>query len=114
MKTKTLHFKLITHSRKRSWRWMPLFFKSQVIYVQDGKTWLAPLYEVGWLFFVFDWVAYDLRKEHGLPFDDDHECPAELMQIRINELESAIRNHKKFWNKSSSTIDNELWKLIND
>lgn len=114
MKTKTLHFKLTTHSRKRLWQWKPCFLKSHVIYVQDGKTWLAPLYEFVWLFFVFDWVAYNLKKQYKYHIGDDHECPAEVMQIRINELESAIRNHKKFWNKSSSAIDNDLWRLIDD
>lgn len=93
MKAKTLRIDLITHDRKRLWQWKPWFIKSHIVYEQGGKAYLAPMWETGWLFLVFHWTAYDKKVEYKDKYSY-HECPAELMQERINELETIIYNLK--------------------
>lgn len=113
MKTKTLWIDFITHSRKRSWKWKPWFIKSQMIYGRGGKTWLAPHWELGWGCLVFHWTGYSHETEYKGTYKDDHECPAEVMQERINELEHAIRTHRKEM-QPYSVIDAKLWKVLGE
>lgn len=113
MKTKTLGIDFVTHGRKRKWQWKPWFIKSQIIYGRDDKTWLAPFWELGWGCLVFHWTGYDFEKEYTGTYKETHECPAELMQERINELENAIRIHRKEM-QPYSVIDANLWKVLGD
>jgi len=88
-KTQTIRINLITHDRKRKWSWKPWFIKSHIVYGLGGKAYLAPMWELGWLFLVFNWTAYNLKKEYKSAHIE-HECPEELMQERINELEELL------------------------
>jgi hypothetical protein len=113
MKSKSIWLKLITHQRARKWRWLPSYVRSNEIYEQDGQAWLAPRWEIGWLFFVFIWQAYNLRVVYNGNFKLGHECPADLMRQRIDELEGAIRNHKsQIPDSQSMHVDRELWSVL--
>lgn len=115
MKTKTLWIDFVTHARKRTWQWKPWFIKSQIVYARGGKTWLAPHWEIGWGPLVFHWTGYDHEKEYTGAYQNEHECPADLMQVRINELENAIRIHRKETQSYSiSDSDDALWEVLRD
>jgi hypothetical protein len=114
MKTKTLWINFITHHRKRTWQWKPWFLRSQVIFGRDGRTWLAPHWELGWGPLVFHWTSYNSEKEYKGNYKE-HECPAELMQDRINELENAIRVHRDgVTNWDGFDLETNLWKVLRD
>lgn len=75
--------------------------------------WLAPHIEFAWLFIVFQWTFYSKKKEYGGNYFED-ECPAEMMQDRINVLENAIRKHKKnIKTDNAAQADLELWSILN-
>lgn len=110
---------LTTHWRKRKWRWKPSFIKSNIIYGRDNKTYLAPLWELvlfGKLRFV--WQGYSHEKEMPNKPYTYHECPADLMQERINfledrvsKLEAGIKYHEANMHFPMPT-DKKLWELI--
>jgi len=101
----------ITH-KKFSWKWIPWFYRSQVIYGKDGKTWLAPYFEFGWGSLLIRLTAYSREKEYKGKYIG-HECPAELMQHRINELENAIRLHRdEIIDSMSLSVDRKLWEVL--
>lgn len=115
MKTRTLWINFITHERKRNLRWKPWFLRTNMVYDLGGKSWLAPMWEIGWLFFVFHWTAYNLKKEYKHSPISYHECPEELMQERINELEGAIRAHRaSVPEPQSMQNDRDLWAALRD
>lgn len=118
MKTPTLWINFITHSGKRTWKWKPWFIKSQIVFVRGGKAWLAPFWEIGWGCFVFHWTGYSHEKVYKGNYVDEHECPSELMQGRINELEHAIRKHRDRMETYSDNdrpyADRILWRALKD
>jgi|SRR6185369_5510473 len=94
MKTRHIWFEVTTHDRQKSWRWKPSFIKSSIVYELGGKGWIAPFWEFNWLCFCFHWKGYSHKKE----WRDSclhHECPADLMQERINELEAQLAAAKR-------------------
>jgi hypothetical protein len=112
LKTKTLWVHFISHSRERKWQWKPLYSRSQMIYGMGGKTWIAPIYEFCWLFIVFQLTRYGQKKEyHGGHVE--HDCQEEIMQVRINELENAIRIHRDHMHTPTAT-DRLLWQVLGD
>lgn len=111
MKTKTLWIDFITHAKKASWKWKPWRVRSQIVFTQDKKTWLAPHLELGWLFLVIHWTGYDYKKESNIKYDE-HECPKDLMQERINQLENAIRLHRDEIDLHPVRADLTLWKVL--
>ena len=103
----------ITHEKFR-WKWKPWFLKSHMVYTLGDVAWIAPLWECGWLCFVFHWKAYNLKKIYKRAYAE-HECPADIMQERINELESAILSHKRLKQvEGQSVSDRKLWSSIID
>ncbi len=76
--------------------------------------WLAPHWEFCWGLLVIQWTGYSHEKEYkGTYFE--HECPADALQHRINELEHAIREHRnKIFPVDSMHVDRELWKVLQD
>jgi hypothetical protein len=90
MKTQHIWFEVMTHPKKKSWRWKPSFLKSNIVFETEGKAWMAPWWEFSWLCFVFHWRGYSHRKEYKSSYPH-HECPAELMQERIDELEATVQ-----------------------
>lgn len=60
-----------------------------MVYELGGKGWQIPFWEFSWLFMVFHWKGYSHRKEWRVNVIN-HECPADLMQERINELEAEL------------------------
>lgn len=118
MKIKTIWFEVATYERFR-WHWKPTFLKSSIVYELGGQGWKAPFWEFNWLCFTFHWKGYShkkLWKNNVL----HHECPADLMQVhmnelsaRINDLEAAIRKHKEEVSEELSMhVDRELWKVL--
>ncbi len=89
MKTRHIWFEILTHDRKKSWRWKPSFLKSHIVYGLNDKAWKAPMWEISWLCFCFHWKAYNLKEEYRAEWAH-HNCPADLMQERINELEEEV------------------------
>lgn len=74
--------------------------------------WLAPLYELNWGPFVFHWDDYSREKEYKGTYME-HECPAPILQHRINELENAIRIHQdKVGKLHAVDLDHQLWKVL--
>jgi hypothetical protein len=118
MKTSQIWIDLITHDRKRKWQWLPSFIRSNFIYDSGGKTYLAPLWELVWLCFVFHWKAYSRKKVYSENPSNYHECPAELTQARVNQLENAIRKHRSRLNYYSENerqyADRILWRVLGD
>jgi len=113
MKTKTIWIKLITHERKKRWRWIPAYLRTNMVYYLGGKSWLAPMWEISWLFIVFHWTAHNLKKLYSDNPRNYHECPADLMQERINELEGAIRAHRaSVPDPQSMQNDRDLWRSL--
>jgi len=103
----------ITHE-KFNWKWKPWFLKSHMVYTQGEVAWIAPIWEWGWFCFVFHWKAYNLKKVYKGTYTE-HECPADLMQERMNELEAAIRSHKRIKQvEGSSFSDRKLWAFLKD
>jgi hypothetical protein len=110
---KQLWIEFKTYQRFR-WRWKPSFLRSQIIFGRGGKTWLAPHWELSWGPLVFHWTGYSHEKEYKGTYKE-HECPAELMQERINELENAIRVHRdEVGDTLSMHVDRQLWKVLGD
>jgi hypothetical protein len=115
MKTKTIWLDFTVHDKKRSWKWKPIYLRSNLIYDSDGKSWLVPLVEFGWLFFVIHWHGYNYKKLYNDEPRNYHECPAELMQERINELEDAIRKHRNSVPfVQSMSNDRNLWSVLKE
>lgn len=86
-----------------------------MVFDQDNNSWIAPSYELCLLFFVFRWTAYDKKKLYKNTFEPYHECPAEMLQERINELETAIREHADYVGPSHGmVIDRILWSNLRD
>jgi hypothetical protein len=90
MKTPQIWFEVRTYDLPKRWRWKPSFIKSHIVYELGGKGWMAPHWELVWLCFVFHWTGYSHKKEWRNNVLH-HECPADLMQERINELEVALQ-----------------------
>src|SRR5579859_6544977 len=101
MKTRHIWFEIVTHDRKKSWRWKPSFLKSSIVYELGGKGWKAPFWEFNWLCFTFHWKGYSHKKE----WKDNvlhHECPADLMQEYINELEAELARYRHEFSKETN------------
>ena len=76
--------------------------------------WLAPHREFCWGPLVIQWTGYSHEKEYNGTYFE-HECPADTLQHRINELENAIREHRnKIFPVDSMHVDRELWKVLQD
>lgn len=106
-----IHF--ATYDKLR-WFWRPHFIRSQVIFRKKDKVWLAPIYEFSFGPFVFNIALYSLKKEYHGEFAE-HECPAELTQDRLNELEEAIRTHRdQIGYTKSMYVDRQLWKILDN
>lgn len=102
-----------TYSEFR-WNWTPKYLRSQTIFNRGGKMWLAPYSELSWGPFVFHWTGYSHEKEYKGDYME-HECPAEILQHRINELEHAIREHRnKIFPVDSMYVDRQLWEVLQD
>lgn len=100
--------------KKFSWQWKPSFIQSQTLFNRGGKMWLAPHWEFVWGPFVFKWTGYSHEKEYNGNYFE-HECPAEIRQQRINELEHAIREHRNLIVETNAMqVDRDLWKVLQD
>jgi len=104
---------LITHKKLR-WQWKSSFIQSQTLFNRGGKMWLAPHWEFCWGPFVFQWTGYSHEKEYKGTYME-HECPAEILQHRINELEQAIREHRnRIFPVNAMHVDHQLWEVLQD
>ena len=111
MKTNRLWLHFIVHNRRASWYWKPVFLRSQTVYNLGGKMWIAPHFEFVWLFIVLQFTFFSRRKEYEGTYYEP-ECVSEILQDRINILESAIRKHKDQTTKTSQK-DLDLWNSLN-
>jgi hypothetical protein len=103
----------ITH-KQFSWRWKPSFIQSQNLFNRGGKMWLAPHWEFCWGPFVFKWTGYSHEREYKGKYYE-HECPAPILQHRINELEDAIRSHRNhIMEVDAMHVDRQLWEVLQD
>lgn len=99
---------------KLRWFLRPKFIRSQMLYKSKSKMWMAPIYEFSFGPFVFDFTFYSKRKEYHSSFDE-HECEAEPLQDRVNELEEAIRTHRDQVGETLSMyVDRKLWGVLKD
>lgn len=109
MKCKSLWVNFSTHDNGK-FRLKPSYLRSQIIYNLGGKMWLAPHLEFCWLFLVFQFTLYSMRKEYNSGYYE-HECPEQMLQDRINVLENAIRQHKKSCQQPDEQ-DMRLWSSL--
>lgn len=110
---KQLWIEFKTYNKCR-WTWLPQYTCSQTLFNRGGKMWLAPHWELCWGPLVFQWTGYSHEKEYKGTYME-HECPAEILQHRINELEHAIREHRnKIFPAEAMHVDNKLWEVLQD
>src|SRR5713101_2742001 len=117
MKTSQLWVNVSTTDHKRTWRWKPHFTKTHIVYEQGERAFLSPMWEMVWGCFVFQYTAWHCKTLYKTGIDNPHECPADIKQERINELEAAIRTHKQFWSGEKmvkNDVDNALWAVLRD
>ena len=115
-KTSKLIINFIKPKYKSSWVLIPYKFVSQVIYNFKEKMVVSPTFEFGWLFFIVSYTNYNIQKEYsGSYYEPEYE--ADLLQNRINELESAIKKHRNKVENDHPHIfsyvgNEELWKVL--
>lgn len=110
---KSLWINFITHNKGR-WQWKPSLIQSQEVSALNKKMWIAPHWEFCWGPFVFQWTGYSHKKEYKGTYFPEMDVTADIQQLRINELEHAIRTHRKrVGEKYATETDRKLWNVLN-